>query len=88
MSSVVFLERATTTIFFLSRFVVVHQVETSLLSAYEGFYSLKQLLALKKLDNRVANQLKDDQFIELVNSLDKIRHENVVELMGYCSKHG
>ncbi|KAI3465714.1 hypothetical protein Pfo_022377 [Paulownia fortunei] len=47
-----------------------------------------RLLAIKKLDKRVANQLKDDQFIELVNSLDKIRHANVVELMGYCSEHG
>ncbi|KAL6538240.1 hypothetical protein OROGR_012228 [Orobanche gracilis] len=46
------------------------------------------LLAIKKLDKRVANQLKDEQFIELVNNLDKIRHTNVVELMGYCSEHG
>lgn len=36
----------------------------------------------------MANQLKDEQFIELVNSLDRIRHANVVELMGYCSEHG
>lgn len=36
----------------------------------------------------MANQVKDDQFIELVNNLDRIRHANVVELMGYCSEHG
>ncbi|KAK4486913.1 hypothetical protein RD792_006222, partial [Penstemon davidsonii] len=47
-----------------------------------------RLLAIKKLDKRVANQQKDDQFIELVNILDKIRHANVVELMGYCAEHG
>ncbi|XP_073149292.1 protein STRUBBELIG-RECEPTOR FAMILY 3 isoform X2 [Henckelia pumila] len=47
-----------------------------------------KLLAIKKLDKRVTNQQKDDQFIELVNNLDKIRHANVVELMGFCSEHG
>ncbi|KAL2483255.1 Protein STRUBBELIG-RECEPTOR FAMILY 3 [Forsythia ovata] len=47
-----------------------------------------RLLAVKKLDKRVSNQQKDDQFLELVNSLDKIRHANVVELMGYCVEHG
>ncbi|XP_073279904.1 protein STRUBBELIG-RECEPTOR FAMILY 3-like isoform X1 [Primulina huaijiensis] len=47
-----------------------------------------KLLAIKKLDKRVTNQQKDDQFIELVNNLDKIRHANVVELMGYCAEHG
>ncbi|KAL3624732.1 hypothetical protein CASFOL_031400 [Castilleja foliolosa] len=47
-----------------------------------------KLFAIKKLEKRVANQLKDEQFIELVNSLDQIRHANVVELIGYCSEHG
>nr|GFB34340.1 protein STRUBBELIG-receptor family 3 isoform X1 [Tanacetum cinerariifolium] len=46
------------------------------------------LLAVKKLDRRVISQQKEEDFIELVNNLDKIRHANVVELMGYCSEHG
>lgn len=49
---------------------------------------LLQLLAVKKLDKRVSNQQKDDEFLDLVNNLDRIRHANVVELMGYCSEHG
>lgn len=49
---------------------------------------LLQLLAIKKLDKRVSNQQKDDEFLDLVNNLDRIRHANVVELMGYCSEHG
>lgn len=28
------------------------------------------------------------EFLELVNSIDRIRHANVVELMGYCAEHG
>lgn len=52
------------------------------------FWMLLQLLAVKKLDNRVSNQQKDDEFLELVNNIDRIRHANVVELMGYCAEHG
>ncbi|PHT76585.1 Protein STRUBBELIG-RECEPTOR FAMILY 3 [Capsicum annuum] len=47
-----------------------------------------KLLAVKKLDRRVTNQQKDDEFLELVNTIDGIRHANVVELMGYCLEHG
>lgn len=43
---------------------------------------------MKKLDKRVCNQQKDYEFIDLVNSVDRIRHANVVELMGYCAEHG
>lgn len=43
---------------------------------------------MKKLDKKVISQQKEEDFIELVNNLDKIRHANVVELMGYCSEHG
>lgn len=47
-----------------------------------------QLVAVKKLDRRVSSQLKDDKFLDLVNSIDKIRHANVVEILGYCAEHG
>lgn len=47
-----------------------------------------KLLAVKKLDKRASVHQKDDEFLELVNSLDRIRHTNIVELIGYCSEHG
>ncbi|XP_076949126.1 protein STRUBBELIG-RECEPTOR FAMILY 3-like [Bidens hawaiensis] len=47
-----------------------------------------KLLAVKKLDKEVISQQTDEDFIDLVNNLDRIRHANVVELMGYCSEHG
>ncbi|WOG91742.1 hypothetical protein DCAR_0310992 [Daucus carota subsp. sativus] len=47
-----------------------------------------KLVAVKKLDRRVSSQLKDDKFLDLVNSIDKIRHANVVEILGYCAEHG
>uniref|UniRef100_A0A803N1L5 Protein kinase domain-containing protein n=1 Tax=Chenopodium quinoa TaxID=63459 RepID=A0A803N1L5_CHEQI len=46
-----------------------------------------KLLAVKKLDKGVSSRLKDHEFLELVNNIDKIRHVNVVELVGYCSEH-
>ncbi|KAJ8527814.1 hypothetical protein K7X08_015265 [Anisodus acutangulus] len=47
-----------------------------------------KLLAVKKLGKRVCDQQKDDEFLDLVNNIDRIRHANVVELMGYCAEHG
>ncbi|XP_059277011.1 protein STRUBBELIG-RECEPTOR FAMILY 3-like [Lycium ferocissimum] len=46
-----------------------------------------KLLAVKKLDKRVCDHQKDDEFLDLVNNIDRIRHANVVELMGYCAEH-
>ncbi|PON80584.1 Protein kinase-like domain containing protein [Parasponia andersonii] len=42
------------------------------------------LLAVKKLGKRASSQQKDDDFIEIMNNIDRIRHANVVGLMGYC----
>lgn len=43
---------------------------------------------MKKLDKRVSDHHEDDEFLELINSIDRIRHANVVELIGYCLEHG
>nr|GLL45432.1 protein STRUBBELIG-RECEPTOR FAMILY 3-like [Ipomoea trifida] len=47
-----------------------------------------RLFAVKKLDNRISNQHKDNEFVDLVNNIHKIHHANVVEIMGYCVEHG
>ncbi|KHN12550.1 Protein STRUBBELIG-RECEPTOR FAMILY 3 [Glycine soja] len=46
------------------------------------------ILAVKKLDKRVSDHQTDDEFLELINSIDRIRHPNIVELIGYCAEHG
>ncbi|XP_076922961.1 protein STRUBBELIG-RECEPTOR FAMILY 3-like [Bidens hawaiensis] len=56
-------------------------------SVYRAQLPDGKFLAVKKLDKKVISQQKKEEFIELVNNLDKIRHANVVELMGYCSEH-
>ncbi|XP_075076040.1 protein STRUBBELIG-RECEPTOR FAMILY 3 isoform X1 [Nicotiana tabacum] len=56
-------------------------------SVYRAELPNGKLLAVKKLDKRVCSQQKDE-FLDLVNNIDIIRHANVVELMGYCAEHG
>ncbi|KAJ1410709.1 Serine-threonine/tyrosine-protein kinase, catalytic domain [Sesbania bispinosa] len=47
-----------------------------------------KILAVKKLDKRVSDHQKDEEFLELVNNIDRIRNANIVELIGYCAEHG
>ncbi|OIW06036.1 hypothetical protein TanjilG_11723 [Lupinus angustifolius] len=57
-------------------------------SVYRAELPDGKLLAVKKLDKRTTDHQKDDEFLELVNSIDRIRHVNIVELIGYCLEHG
>ncbi|XP_057505662.1 protein STRUBBELIG-RECEPTOR FAMILY 3-like [Actinidia eriantha] len=57
-------------------------------TVYRAELSNGKLLAIKKLDKRASSQQKDEEFLDLVNSIDQIRHVNVVELVGYCAEHG
>ncbi|XP_025669671.1 protein STRUBBELIG-RECEPTOR FAMILY 3 isoform X1 [Arachis hypogaea] len=57
-------------------------------SVYRAELPNGKILAVKKLDKRVSDHQKDDEFLELVNGIDKIRHANIVELIGYCAEHG
>lgn len=50
-------------------------------------FSSLQLIAVKKLDKRAYEQQQEHEFIELVNDIDRIRHANIVELVGYCAEH-
>ncbi|GAB2283994.1 hypothetical protein Dimus_018475 [Dionaea muscipula] len=49
-----------------------------------------QLLAVKKLDQVVTSRLREHEFIELINSVDMLRHVNIVGavefLFGACSE--
>ncbi|EXC56735.1 Protein STRUBBELIG-RECEPTOR FAMILY 1 [Morus notabilis] len=47
-----------------------------------------ELLAVKKLDNTVARKQTEEEFLELVSNISKLRHANIVELVGYCADHG
>jgi serine/threonine protein kinase len=47
------------------------------------------LLAVKKIDTKASSLIqKDEDFMEIVSSISRIRHGNIAELVGYCSEHG
>ncbi|KAG2330771.1 hypothetical protein Bca4012_019655 [Brassica carinata] len=57
-------------------------------SVYKARLPDGKMFAVKKLDKRASEQQEDHEFIELVNDIDRIRHANIVELVGYCAEHG
>ncbi|XP_065873183.1 protein STRUBBELIG-RECEPTOR FAMILY 3-like [Euphorbia lathyris] len=57
-------------------------------SVYNAELPDGKLLAVKKLNNMATRQQTDEEFIDLVSSISKIRHANIVELVGYCNEHG
>ncbi|CAJ1956524.1 unnamed protein product [Sphenostylis stenocarpa] len=57
-------------------------------SVYRAEFPDGKILAVKKLDKRVTDHQTDDEFLELINNIDRIRHANIVELIGYCAEHG
>ncbi|XP_028117938.1 DEAD-box ATP-dependent RNA helicase 38-like [Camellia sinensis] len=54
----------------------------------EADHMLAELLAVKKLDTTACRKQSNDDFLELVFSVSKLKHANVVELVGYCAEHG
>ncbi|GLU23060.1 hypothetical protein SLE2022_390920 [Rubroshorea leprosula] len=47
-----------------------------------------KLLAIKKLDSKVSGWWNEEEFVELVSSISKLKHPNILELMGRCNEHG
>ncbi|KAM7254757.1 hypothetical protein ACFE04_019998 [Oxalis oulophora] len=47
-----------------------------------------KVLAVKKLDTAVSEKLSDGEFFQLVSNISKLKHANIVELLGYCKEHG
>ncbi|RWR90731.1 protein STRUBBELIG-RECEPTOR FAMILY 3 isoform X1 [Cinnamomum micranthum f. kanehirae] len=54
-------------------------------SVYRAELPDGQLLAVKKLDSSVPRD--DESFLNLVSSISKLQHANVVKLVGYCVEH-
>ncbi|XP_026422237.1 protein STRUBBELIG-RECEPTOR FAMILY 3-like [Papaver somniferum] len=57
-------------------------------SVYKAELPDGKVLAVKKFNSQALIHYKDDQFFQLVSSVNKLRHANVVELVGYCAEHG
>jgi len=45
-------------------------------------------MAVKKIDNSALSLQEEDNFLEAVSNMSRLRHPNIVSLAGYCSEHG
>lgn len=45
-------------------------------------------MAIKKIDNAALSLQEEDNFLEAVSNMSRLRHTNIVTLNGYCVEHG
>lgn len=45
-------------------------------------------MAIKKIDNAALSLQEEDNFLEAVSNMARLRHPNIVTLAGYCAEHG
>ncbi|KAL8032628.1 hypothetical protein ABFX02_13G108700 [Erythranthe guttata] len=57
-------------------------------AVYRGRLPDGRVIAIKKLDKAVSANVSDREFVEMVTSVSKIKHENIVDFLGYCLEHG
>ncbi|KAH7515224.1 hypothetical protein FEM48_Zijuj10G0004300 [Ziziphus jujuba var. spinosa] len=55
---------------------------------YRAKYADGKVLAVKKIDSSLFQGKRAEEFSEMVASISKLRHQNIVELVGYCSEQG
>ncbi|XP_051199289.1 protein STRUBBELIG-RECEPTOR FAMILY 8 isoform X2 [Lolium perenne] len=62
--------------------------EGSLGRVYKANFPNGQVLAVKKIDSASLSLYEEDHFLEVVSSITRLRHPNIVSLTGYCVEHG
>ncbi|KNA24833.1 hypothetical protein SOVF_012130 [Spinacia oleracea] len=62
--------------------------EGSLGRVYRAEFSNSKVLAIKKIDNSALSLQEEDNFLEAVSNMSRLRHPNIVSLVGYCTEHG
>lgn len=56
---------------------------------YRGELSNGKLLAVRKIDLSSAPSVqKEEDFMEVISSISRLRHANLAEMVGYCAEHG
>ncbi|KAL6013680.1 Protein STRUBBELIG-REPTOR FAMILY 8 [Asimina triloba] len=46
------------------------------------------VLAVKKIDSAALTLQEEDNFLEAVSNMSRLRHPNITTLVGYCAEHG
>ncbi|WCJ20154.1 STRUBBELIG-receptor family 8 [Euphorbia peplus] len=62
--------------------------EGSLGRVYKGEFPNGKTLAIKKIDNSALSLQEEDNFLEAVSNMSRLRHPNIISLAGYCTEHG
>ncbi|KAL9255100.1 STRUBBELIG-RECEPTOR FAMILY 8-like protein [Drosera capensis] len=62
--------------------------EGSLGRVYKAEFPNGKILAVKKIDNSALSLLEEEDFLEAVANMSRLRHPNIVSLVGYCAEHG
>ncbi|KAL4387198.1 hypothetical protein GQ457_09G001180 [Hibiscus cannabinus] len=62
--------------------------EGSLGRVYKGEFPNGKTMAIKKIDNAALSLQEEDNFLEAVSNMSRLRHPNIVTLAGYCAEHG
>ncbi|KAE7998961.1 hypothetical protein FH972_003450 [Carpinus fangiana] len=55
---------------------------------YRARFDDGKVLAVKKIDSSVLPNELSEEFTEIVSNISQLHHQNVTELVGYCSEHG
>ncbi|XP_076916712.1 protein STRUBBELIG-RECEPTOR FAMILY 8-like [Bidens hawaiensis] len=62
--------------------------EGSLGRVYKAEFPNGKMIAVKKIDNAALSLQEEDNFVEAVSNMSRLRHPNIVPLAGYCVEHG
>ncbi|EXB77034.1 Protein STRUBBELIG-RECEPTOR FAMILY 8 [Morus notabilis] len=62
--------------------------EGSLGRVYKADFPNGKVMAIKKIDNAALSLQEEDNFLEAVSNMSRLRHPNIVTLVGYCAEHG
>lgn len=62
--------------------------EGTLGRVYKADFPNGKIMAVKKIDNAALSLQEEDNFVEAVSNMSRLRHPNIVSLAGYCAEHG
>ncbi|XP_023519985.1 protein STRUBBELIG-RECEPTOR FAMILY 8-like [Cucurbita pepo subsp. pepo] len=62
--------------------------EGSLGRVYKSEFPNGKIMAIKKIDNAALSLQEEDNFLEAVSNMSRLRHTNIVTLNGYCAEYG
>ncbi|KAF5191241.1 Strubbelig-receptor family [Thalictrum thalictroides] len=62
--------------------------EGSIGRVYRAKYPDGKVVAVKKIDSSLFHNGDPERFSEMITSISKLHHQNIVELVGHCSEQG